>query len=390
MNAKRLTLVIAAALVAAAPLAAAAGPAGDDKPRAHGKMKAERRGETAAMADFQPALCRADALLGATVRNGRGEEIGTVDDLIVDPRHHGVTDAVVAFGGFLGLNEKQRLVSFGDLRLERTAEDPERFEVRLDMTEAELENTMVFDAENWTGVTGGEDGGHALADTRRVANLLAGDARGTADRDLGEVEDILIDTNRGHLAYLVLDVDRQLLDLGEDELAAVPWTAVQPAGDRLRVATGTAALADMGWRAGALAELEDRAAAEQRHRHAGLEPYWQTVIAVAPATDRPEATRYGSRGPDGGVIQGRIAEVSVEKEGNHERLRLQVRTEEGHLVTVDAGKLGKDGPQTRETLQVGDRVTDSGNLHPHGKDGRLVKAASINHDGRMITIGPGR
>ena len=60
-------------------------------------------------------MLRASKFIGETVRNGKGEEIGTVDDLILD-RGDKVMHAVVSVGGFLGIGDKLVVVPFEKLK----------------------------------------------------------------------------------------------------------------------------------------------------------------------------------------------------------------------------------------------------------------------------------
>lgn len=52
----------------------------------------------------------ADDVRGLTVVDARGDEIGEVDDLVVDEAERRVRFLVVASGGFLGIGETKRLV----------------------------------------------------------------------------------------------------------------------------------------------------------------------------------------------------------------------------------------------------------------------------------------
>ena len=51
-------------------------------------------------------LNRASKLIGRSVQNPAGEELGTLKDLMLDDQHGRVAYAVLSFGGFLGLGTK--------------------------------------------------------------------------------------------------------------------------------------------------------------------------------------------------------------------------------------------------------------------------------------------
>jgi sporulation protein YlmC with PRC-barrel domain len=59
---------------------------------------------------------RASKIIGATVYNDTKEEIGKIDDLIVN-RDDRVPYATVSVGGFLGIGDKLVVVPFGSLQL---------------------------------------------------------------------------------------------------------------------------------------------------------------------------------------------------------------------------------------------------------------------------------
>lgn len=55
-------------------------------------------------------------LLGESIVNARGEPLGTIDDLLVDPSSGRVTYAVMAWGGFMGRGERQLVLPWNCLR----------------------------------------------------------------------------------------------------------------------------------------------------------------------------------------------------------------------------------------------------------------------------------
>lgn len=61
-------------------------------------------------------MLRASEFIGEDVHNGKGEEVGTVDDLILH-RDDKVLYAVISVGGFLGIGDKLVAVPFDDLKI---------------------------------------------------------------------------------------------------------------------------------------------------------------------------------------------------------------------------------------------------------------------------------
>jgi sporulation protein YlmC with PRC-barrel domain len=60
-------------------------------------------------------MLRASKFIGETVRNGKGEKIGSVDDLILN-RGDKVLYAVLSVGGFLGIGDRLVAVPFEELK----------------------------------------------------------------------------------------------------------------------------------------------------------------------------------------------------------------------------------------------------------------------------------
>jgi sporulation protein YlmC with PRC-barrel domain len=51
-------------------------------------------------------VIRAKKVLGTTVKDGSGDTIGKVEDVVLDKLSNNIMFAVVSFGGFLGMGEK--------------------------------------------------------------------------------------------------------------------------------------------------------------------------------------------------------------------------------------------------------------------------------------------
>ena len=46
------------------------------------------------------------SILGAKVVNAEREDLGTIEDIVIDARNSRVAYAILSFGGFLGLGDK--------------------------------------------------------------------------------------------------------------------------------------------------------------------------------------------------------------------------------------------------------------------------------------------
>ena len=89
-------------------------------------------------------LFAASTLLGERVRNLAGEELGNIEELMVDLASGRIVYAVLSFGGFLGFGSKRFPVPWNALRSDRGAHD-----IVLDTDRATLERAPNFDREKW-------------------------------------------------------------------------------------------------------------------------------------------------------------------------------------------------------------------------------------------------
>ncbi|WP_340117382.1 DUF4142 domain-containing protein [Pelagibius sp. 7325] len=122
----------------------------DSAPTAGGTMADNTAGGMAAGKDpgdpttrFQAALgdVTAKDLIGKTVVNASGDEVGEIQNLVIDQSD--VVSAIIEVGGFLGIGAKQVAVPFDELQ---TGEDEAVWQTRA--TEEELENLPAYEEDS--------------------------------------------------------------------------------------------------------------------------------------------------------------------------------------------------------------------------------------------------
>jgi len=86
----------------------------------------------------------ASTLSGDKVLNPVGEELGKINDIMIDVPTGKVAYAVLSFGGFLGLGDKLFAIPWSRLAL-----DEDRKVFVLDVDRATLERAPGFDKDNW-------------------------------------------------------------------------------------------------------------------------------------------------------------------------------------------------------------------------------------------------
>lgn len=61
------------------------------------------------------AAIPASKVIGTTVYNSTGDDIGTIEDVMLDKMSNGIMFAVIGFGGFLGVGEKYHAIPWSAL-----------------------------------------------------------------------------------------------------------------------------------------------------------------------------------------------------------------------------------------------------------------------------------
>jgi PRC-barrel domain len=84
------------------------------------------------------------SLIGAKVVNAEGEDLGKVEDVVLDARDYAVVYAILSFDGFLGLGGKHFALPWGAVHF-----DPARHEVVLDLHKDRIKNAPGFDKDDW-------------------------------------------------------------------------------------------------------------------------------------------------------------------------------------------------------------------------------------------------
>ena len=178
---------------------------------------------------------RASKIIGADVKNVKGDDLGDVQDLIVNADDGKVDYAIVAFGGTLGFGEK--LFAYPMDRFKAgTAGD----ELVLNASEEEMKNAPGFDRSNWPtwGTSGyrgevekhfgqtAQTGGNLV----RMSEMLDTKVVDKAGNGVGEIEDVVVSITDGKVRYVALEPAKEL-NMG-DRLAMLPMNAIRATGEQ--------------------------------------------------------------------------------------------------------------------------------------------------------------
>ncbi len=93
---------------------------------------------------FAATPVTAKKLIGEPVVNPKGESLGKIEDLVIDPKSGRVDYAVLSFGGFLGVGDKLFAVPIEAMRM-----SPEEERFVLDVDKERLKHAPGFDKNNW-------------------------------------------------------------------------------------------------------------------------------------------------------------------------------------------------------------------------------------------------
>ena len=107
--------------------------------------------ELIALGDSDKTLAKEDDIRGRDVKDVGGEDLGKVDDLLVDTAEEKVRFLVVGSGGFLGLGEQKSYIP-----VDAVTDVTER-EVRIDQSREKLRSAPAYDPELINDVAYNED-----------------------------------------------------------------------------------------------------------------------------------------------------------------------------------------------------------------------------------------
>lgn len=91
-----------------------------------------------------PDVMAARTLTGDKVYNALGEDLGTIEDIMLDVKGGRIAYAVLSFGGVLGMGEKYFAIPWSALTL-----DADRECFVLDIDRDKLKNAPGFDKSHW-------------------------------------------------------------------------------------------------------------------------------------------------------------------------------------------------------------------------------------------------
>lgn len=213
----------------------AAGDYGKSEPRA--AAQGQRATMPSAMHDV-----RASKLIGMDVHNAQGEDLGEINDLVVDVNNERVHYAVLGFGGALGLGEK--LFAYP---VSMFSEDSTGKKLTLKVDKEKLKSAPGFERSAWpdwekdkyrADVERHFGGATARLQTlpnqrlARASDLIGKNVDDRNGKHAGEIEDLVVNLGNGRIHYAVLDFDKAWS--ADDKLLPVALKSFQFPADRTK------------------------------------------------------------------------------------------------------------------------------------------------------------
>lgn len=372
MNGKRLSILIAAALIGAISAGV---------PAAHGQQAANDRLE-------QGQLVRAQKIIGKSIDNEERSD-GRLMDIIIDSNQGKIAYWVVRWGfgaetyfalPFQTLTEKDGKLAASLKRTELDKAHSFQKENYPDMSSLEWargvhsrHNATPY-WQNQTNANGQRVSGQPQINAQnpwvnRVNEIIGKPVAGTENNQgqLGTVTDLVLDIRLGHVVYAVVSTAG-----ANNELALVPWSAmkVNPQQKRFELNATAQTLRTAAFRENNWPKMTDEQWARDLHQRYQATPYWN-VYGFADADQADDAWRKGSQyntlfNPNRTqTVRGEVTQVSTftpegtKVQGRQITLKDQAgRSHVVHLGPVDF--VDRTNPDLR--IGQGDDVTVIGSL----------------------------
>lgn len=207
---------------------------------------------------------RVSRLIGMDVRNAQNENLGSVNDLVLDTRNNRVHYVVLSHGGLLGIGADLFAFPVQSFELSRDLRN-----LVLNVDRATLRDAQGFDRNRWpdladnkywtevdrrfgqsrtagdasrpaattqqqsTGQQPAADKGQAL---RRASEMVRTGVIGSGGEKIGNINDVVVDLRSGDIRYAIVDFDRGWL--AEDRQFALPLNRFQEVAGRNELRLG--------------------------------------------------------------------------------------------------------------------------------------------------------
>jgi sporulation protein YlmC with PRC-barrel domain len=176
--------------------------------------------------EFNAQLVRTDKVLGATVYDGSGKEIGEIRDVVFDENKGGMTRAILSISDYLGIGSDQLTpIEWNKMSITNQPDGSMKFTLTAD--KAQLRNEHSFSDDKWPDFTNGWKGENI--DHQKLVRMSKAKDAELFDQNghqIGDIEDLMLDTQNGKIAYAVVSFSSDYIDKG-DQLTMIPWPLIR-------------------------------------------------------------------------------------------------------------------------------------------------------------------
>jgi sporulation protein YlmC with PRC-barrel domain len=244
------------------PKAGRSGMQQGQKVEQHAQMVEKGAGQAAQ----QGVIFSADQIVGKNVVSQNGEDLGQIKSVTFDAKSGKIAHVTLSAGGFLGIGETERVVTWDAFRTDHMVPGVDSFVIKgsVDDFKKQLRTQEAVTAEH--GMAG------FTADQFLGKKVVSSD-----NRQVGEINSVMVDARSGRIAYVIL-ASGGMLGLG-DKHYALPWQLFESekmrpeAMEVLSVRVDSEKLAKAP---GVTGDRADQSFAEDVYEFFGLSPFWQT------------------------------------------------------------------------------------------------------------------
>ena len=181
-------------------------------------------------------LMPAEKLIGLKAKNVGDDDLGSIHDLLADPRTGELRYAILDVGGFLGMGSTQRVVPWSLFNVTVDQKDKDEWHLRADLSKEQLSAAPECKDDDWfdndldrriesafgqqksLGMRG--EGKTSFARLSKMDDDVT--LRDSAGREIGEIENLILAPDHNTIAFAVVQAN----DEAGGKLVAVPTAAL--------------------------------------------------------------------------------------------------------------------------------------------------------------------
>lgn len=182
---------------------------------------------------------RAGSVLTKGITNLQQQDVGEINDFVLDSKNGKIRYAAVTYGGFSGFGNKMFAVPFEALAVLPNNNHEQNHRFLLDVNQEQLDGATGFEQDHWPDFTDQEflnklDRRYNIHRDQEVTSLNAViranqllnlKVLNKEDHQIGKVEEIILDTAHRKARYIIVSLDDDTTN--ESRFFAVPFQALQ-------------------------------------------------------------------------------------------------------------------------------------------------------------------